>query len=41
MDSVRFAKMHGIGNEFIVINEPNRFSNQELSELWENMLCFW
>tara|TARA_B100001142_G_scaffold322452_1_gene370749 strand:+ start:6680 stop:7537 length:858 start_codon:yes stop_codon:yes gene_type:complete len=33
MDSVRFAKMHGIGNEFIIINEPNRFSAQELSEL--------
>ena len=33
MDSVRFAKMHGIGNEFIVINEPNRFSIKELSEL--------
>ncbi len=33
MDSVRFAKMHGIGNEFIIINEPNRFSTQELSEL--------
>tara|TARA_Y100001970_G_scaffold177877_1_gene216737 strand:+ start:6233 stop:7090 length:858 start_codon:yes stop_codon:yes gene_type:complete len=33
MDSVHFAKMHGIGNEFIIINEPNRFSAQELSEL--------
>ena len=33
MDNVHFAKMHGIGNEFIVINEPNRFSLQELSAM--------
>ena len=33
MDNVHYTKMHGIGNEFIIINEPDRFTSQELSEL--------
>jgi diaminopimelate epimerase len=33
MDNVHYTKMHGIGNEFIIINEPDRFTSQELSAL--------
>ena len=33
MDKIQFTKMHGIGNEFVVINEADRFTNNELSNL--------
>ena len=33
MDKVHFAKMHGTGNEFVIINEQNRFTDSELGKL--------
>jgi diaminopimelate epimerase len=33
MDKIQFTKMHGIGNEFVVINEANRFTKNELSSI--------
>ena len=33
MNHIHYTKMHGIGNEFIIINETDRFTNLELSEL--------
>ena len=37
MDKVRFTKMHGIGNEFFIVNESDKFSVEELGQLSKNM----